>query len=56
MTPPPDEEEWAKEFDVTREQIREAIQRVGPKKADVEMYLKGSHSSTDGEVTDHAGT
>jgi hypothetical protein len=53
--PIPDEEAWAKQFDVTREQIREAIQAVGPRKADVEMYLKGSHSSTDGEVTDRAG-
>ncbi|MEO8329755.1 MAG: DUF3606 domain-containing protein [Candidatus Nanopelagicales bacterium] len=51
----PDEDGWAKQFDVTREQIRDAIRAVGPKKADVEMYLKGSHSSTDSEVTKRAG-
>ena len=50
-----DEEDWAKQFDVTVEQIRDAVATVGPRKADVEMYLKGSHSSTDGETTRDAG-
>ena len=52
---PPDEQQWATQFDVTVEQIRDAIRAVGPKKADVEMYLKGSHASTDGELAARSG-
>ncbi len=50
----PDEQAWAEQFAVTVEQIRDAIRAVGAKKADVEMYLKGSHSSTDGDLTRRA--
>jgi Protein of unknown function (DUF3606) len=46
-----EEQDWAKQFDVTVEQIRDAIKAVGPEKADVEMYLKGAHSSTDSDTT-----
>ena len=46
---------WAEEFDVTIEQIRDAVEAVGAGKADVEMYLKGSHSSTDADAVKRAG-
>lgn len=52
----PDEQAWATQFDVTVEQVRDAVRAVGVRKADVEMYLKGSHSSTDGEITRRAET
>lgn len=42
--------EWAKKFDVTEQQIVDAVHAVGDKAADVEMYLKGSHSTTDSEL------
>ncbi|CKV45506.1 Protein of uncharacterised function (DUF3606) [Mycobacterium tuberculosis] len=35
-----------REFDVTDEQLTEAIAKVGDKAADVELYVKGSRSST----------
>jgi hypothetical protein len=41
---------WAKKFDTTPEQIREAVGAVGAKAADVEMYLKGSHATTDADL------
>ena len=50
-----EEQEWALQFDVTVEQIRDAIKVVGPVKSAVEMYLKGSHSSTDSETAKRAG-
>ena len=37
--------EWAKKFDVTPDQIREAVQAVGDAAADVEMHLKGSRAA-----------
>ncbi len=40
---------WAKKLDTTSEQIREAVQSVGDKPADVELYLKGSRSTTNSE-------
>ena len=55
-TTPDDEQAWAKEFAVTASQIRDAIAAVGPRKADVEMYLKGAHTSTDQDTTDAADT
>lgn len=51
-----DEQQWATEFAVTVDQIRDAVRAVGPNKADVEMYLKGSHASTDADVTKSADT
>ena len=51
-----DEQEWARQFGVTVEQIRDAVKAVGAEKAKVEMYLKGSHSTTDSEVTKRAGS
>ena len=53
--PQQDEQAWATEFAVTLGQIRDAIRAVGPRKADVEMYLKGSHSSTDEDTTRAGG-
>ena len=50
-----EEQDWAEQFDVTVEQVRDAIKAVGAAKSDVEMYLKGSHSSTDSETTERAG-
>ena len=40
---------WAKKFDVTPAQIREAVQAVGDQAADVEMHLKGSHATTNAD-------
>ena len=40
---------WAKKFDATPEQIKEAVKRVGDRAADVEMDLKGSHATTNAD-------
>lgn len=41
--------EWAKKLDTTDDQLRDAIAKVGDKAADVEMHLKGSHSTTNAD-------
>lgn len=41
--------DWAKKFDVTPEQIREAVGAVGDQAADVEMHLKGTRSTTNAD-------
>jgi Protein of unknown function (DUF3606) len=41
--------DWAKKFDSTPEQIREAVKAVGDRAADVEMHLKGSHATTNAD-------
>ena len=41
--------DWAKKFDATPEQIKEAVQAVGDRADDVEMHLKGSRSSTNAD-------
>ena len=51
----PDEEQWAGELDATVQQIRDAIRAGGADKAAVEMYLKGSHASSDADVAKRAG-
>lgn len=38
--------DWAKKFDATPEQIKEAVQAVGDRADKVEMHLKGSRSSS----------
>ncbi|MFM9927761.1 DUF3606 domain-containing protein [Variovorax sp. H27-G14] len=43
-------ERWTREFDVSDEQLAEAIAKVGDKAADVELYLKGSRSSTNADA------
>ena len=51
-------EGWAKKFDVTADQIREAVEAVGDQAADVEMHLKGTRSTTnaDQEARAESGT
>jgi hypothetical protein len=40
---------WAKRLDATPEQLREAVEAVGEKAADVEMHLKGARSTTNSD-------
>jgi hypothetical protein len=40
---------WAKKFDTTPEQIKEAVQAVGDQAGKVEMHLKGSRSTTNAD-------
>jgi hypothetical protein len=42
-------ETWAKKLNTTHEQLREAVEAVGDKAADVEMHLKGSRSTTNSD-------
>jgi len=46
---------WADEFDATVEQVREAIEAVGPRQADIELHLKGSRSSSNSDRMRDAG-
>ncbi len=48
-------EQWAKKLDASEEQLREAITAVGDKAGDVEMYLKGSHSTTNSDRVRESG-
>jgi hypothetical protein len=41
--------EWAKKFDASPQQIREAVQAVGNRADDVELHLKGSRSTETSE-------
>ena len=41
--------EWARKFDATPEQLREAVAAVGDHPDDVEMHLKGSRRSSNSE-------
>lgn len=41
--------QWAEKFNATPAQIREAVTAVGDHPDDVEMHLKGSRSSSNGE-------
>lgn len=43
-------ERWTREFNVTDEQLAEAIAKVGDNAADVELYLKGSRSTTNADT------
>ncbi|SEK17324.1 MULTISPECIES: DUF3606 domain-containing protein [unclassified Variovorax] len=45
---------WTRELDVAHEQLAHAIAEVGDKAADVELYLKGSRSSTNADTADTA--
>jgi hypothetical protein len=40
---------WARKLDATEEQLREAVQAVGDRAADVEMHLKGARSTTNSD-------
>jgi len=41
--------QWAKKLDATESQLRDAVAEVGDMAADVEMHLKGSHSTTNAD-------
>jgi hypothetical protein len=41
--------QWSKKFDVSPEQLQEAVQAVGQRAADVEDHLKGSRATTNSE-------
>ena len=41
--------DWAEKFDVSVQQIKEAVQAVGDRASDVEEHLKGSRSTTNSE-------
>jgi hypothetical protein len=43
-------QDWAKKFNATPDQIREAVKAVGDRAADVEMHLKGSHATTNADA------
>ncbi|VWX63648.1 conserved hypothetical protein [Burkholderiales bacterium 8X] len=44
--------QWAKKLDSTHDQIKEAVETVGPLASDVEMHLKGTRSTTNTERVD----
>jgi hypothetical protein len=46
---------WAKKLDTTEMQLKDAIGRVGDRAADVEMDLKGTHSTTNDDRVEQAG-
>jgi len=46
---------WAKKFNVSTGQLREAIEAVGDQAPKVEMHLKGSRSTTNAERVHNAG-
>lgn len=46
--------DWAKKFDASPQQIKEAVQAVGDRADKVEMYLKGSRSTMNSERTTEA--
>jgi len=48
--------QWAKKLDASEEQLREAVAAVGSKAADVEMHLKGSHSTTNSDRVKELGS
>jgi hypothetical protein len=46
--------DWARKFDTTPQQIKEAVQAVGDRAEKVEMHLKGSHSTSNSERMSHS--
>jgi hypothetical protein len=40
---------WARKFDASPDQIKEAVQAVGDRADEVEMHLKGSRSTMNAE-------
>ena len=48
-------ERWAKKLDTTQEQLRDAVKSVGDKAADVEVHLKGVHSTTNADRVHELG-
>jgi len=47
--------EWSKKLDVTEDQLKEAVAKVGDRATDVEMHLKGTRSTTNEERVKEAG-
>ncbi len=48
-------ESWAKKFNATAQQIRDAVAEVGDHPENVELHLKGSRASSNSErVADQA--
>jgi hypothetical protein len=50
-----DVQTWADKLDVSATQIRDAVDEVGSRAADVEQHLKGVRATTNSERTDQAG-
>tara|TARA_R110002124_G_scaffold197002_1_gene364127 strand:- start:211 stop:579 length:369 start_codon:yes stop_codon:yes gene_type:complete len=46
--------QWAERLNVSPDQIRDAINQVGPVATDIEMHLKGSRSTTNEQRTEAA--
>ena len=46
---------WSRKLDVSVEQLKEAVAAVGDGAADVEMHLKGSHSTSNADRTAEGG-
>ena len=49
MNDPSECAQWARKLDATQAQLRDAVAAVGNIAADVEMHLKGSHSTTNAD-------
>lgn len=41
--------EWSRKLDVSEDQLKEAVEAVGPMASDVEDHLKGSRATTNSE-------
>jgi hypothetical protein len=46
---------WAKKLDATPQQLREAVDAVGDRAADVEMHLKGTRSTSNSDRVQELG-
>ena len=49
-------EHWARKLDCSEDQLREAVTAVGDRAADVEMHLKGVHSTTHDDRIEELGS
>ncbi|HEX6362282.1 MAG TPA: DUF3606 domain-containing protein [Albitalea sp.] len=47
--------DWAKKFDASPQQIKEAVQAVGDRADKVEMYLKGSRATVNSDRVSREG-
>ncbi|MFE8647127.1 DUF3606 domain-containing protein [Sphingomonas sp. NCPPB 2930] len=47
--------EWAEKFDVSEEQLQDAVKAAGDRATDVEMHLKGSRSITNADRIEELG-
>lgn len=47
--------QWAEKLNTTVSQLKDAVAAVGDKAADIEMHLKGSHSTTNADRTGQLG-